>query len=489
MIRKEVAVIDQVIELRKRGQGPRSIARCLGIARNTVKKILKQSEEGTLKEKVSFSEKEAWARALNWEEIHQEYSKGVSLKIIHPEHAPTGVSYHQFWYVYRKKFPYTPTVTMRLVHKAAERTFFDFTDGINLVDRRTGEITSTQLLCSVLPFSSYTWGEFVLNQKQPIFMGSIERAWKYFGGVTPYVTVDNLKSGVSKAHIYDPVVNPGFVDFANHWGFAVIPARPYKPRDKAANESGIGVIQRSFYQEVRNQIFYSLNDLNQKFREFLERFNHQLMKEYGVSRWDRFQVEKAQLKPLAEKDYELCEWKTSKVHADCHIQLENKFYSVPFQYVGRTVRVRLTTRLIEIFSEEQLSLAVHARLTGKERVSTQEGHYPEKKVGLTRFEVKHAKTEADRIGPETRALMEELFNTDCPLRYLRRAQGILRLVQSSQVSKEALEYACKQGRIFNKTNYDYIKSTAKFYHINGNRPVIVAPKRELSQVHLHRNST
>jgi transposase len=484
MIRKDVAVINQVIELNNRGHGPRSIARCLGISRNTVKKILKEStKDGSTLSKDSV--KEAWANVIDWEKVREEHAKGVTLKVLHSEYARE-VSYHQFWYVFRKRVPKSPVVTMRLIHKPAEKTFFDFTDGINIFDRQTGEVTRTELLCAVLPFSSYTYGEFVLNQKQPTLMGAIEKAWQYFGGVTPYVTVDNLKAGVNKAHIYDPVVNPGFVDFANHWNFAVIPARPYRPRDKAANESGIGVIQRSFYQEVRNQVFYSLSELNTALRSFLDRFNQQIMKEHGASRLDRFQLEKSQLKPLVLEPYEPCEWKSCKVHADCHIQIDNRFYSVPFQNVGSVVRVRITQRLIEAFSEDHQALAVHAKLTGNERVSTQENHYPEKKIGLTRFEVKHAKTEAEKVGPETRALMDELFSTDHPLRYLRRAQGILRLVQTSQVSKEALEYACKQGRVFGKTNYDYIKSTAKFYHVNGNRPVIAAPKRELSQVHLHR---
>ena len=115
----------------------------------------------------------------------------------------------------------------------------------------------------VLPFSSYTFGEFVSDQKLPTFIGVQERMFAYFGGVTPYLVVDNLKSGVHSAPIcYDPDVNPTYCDFANHMGFAVLPARPYKPRDKGSGESTIGVIQRDFFQEVRNRVFYSLSELN-----------------------------------------------------------------------------------------------------------------------------------------------------------------------------------------------------------------------------------
>jgi transposase len=116
-----------------------------------------------------------------------------------------------------------------------------------------------------MPFSSFTFGEFVLDQKQPTFTRAIEHSFHTIGGVPRYAVIDNLKAGVTRAHIYDPDANQAFVEIANHWGFAVLPARPYKPKDKAAVEGGIGLIQRQFYGEVRDCTFYSLNELNEKF--------------------------------------------------------------------------------------------------------------------------------------------------------------------------------------------------------------------------------
>lgn len=491
-MRKDVVVIEQIIELKNRGMGPRKISRCLKIARNTVRKAIRENEarlaltkETQVGAQVEVCDQVCWQQSINWAHLREENAKGATIKVLHQETCGGDVNYWQFWRAFRQHAPKTQGVTIRLNHQPAEKTFFDFADGIDIVDRKTGEVTTTQFLCGVLPFSSYTYGEFVPSQKQAVLMSTIERAWHYFGGVTPYVTVDNLKAGVTRAHIYDPVVNPGFVEFANHCGFAVLPARPYKPRDKASNESGIGVIQRSFFAEVRNQIFYSIAELNQTFWTYLKKLNHQTMKDHGISRAARFETEKPLLKAIPTNAYELCEWKECKVHADCHVQIENRFYSVPFAYVGRVVKARLTTRLVEIFNEDREPLAVHMRLNGKVRVSTQEDHYPEKKLSLTKFEVRHAKNEATRIGPKTKAVIDELLDQEYPLRYLRRVQGILRLVQSGQVSRESLEYACMQGLTFRKLHYDYIKSTAKFYQINGNRPVAVAPLREPTEVHLH----
>jgi transposase len=136
--------------------------------------------------------------------------------------------------------------------------------------------------------------------------------FSYFGGVTPYLVVDNLKSGVHKAHLYDPDLNPTYCDFANHMGFAVLPARPRKPRDKGSGESHIGVLQRDFYQRVRNQVFYSLEELNAVLRRYLEHLAQEVMKDYGVSRAQRFEAEKQHLKPLPPRCFDVRDTSTPR---------------------------------------------------------------------------------------------------------------------------------------------------------------------------------
>ena len=234
-------------------------------------------------------------------------SKETIFGFLAREHADGKISYVQFWREYNKKFPDHPSVTMKLVHKPGEKSFFDYAEGINIINRATGEITKTSLLCGVMAMSSMCYGEFTLTQKRDDLIRAMENAFRNFGGVTPYVTVDNQKAAVDQAHWYDPDVNPGFTDFANHWGFAVIPARPYRPRDKAANESNIGVIQRQFYQEVRDKNFYSLAELNKVFWEYLKKLNLNIMKDWGVSRSDRFEGEKHLLKPCPANNWELAE--------------------------------------------------------------------------------------------------------------------------------------------------------------------------------------
>ncbi len=481
-VKVTVAMQRQILELHSKGYSARRIARTLRVGRNTINRVIERGDVVA-----SGAAMPDWAKLVDWPKVRLEVAKGVQLNILAGEYAGDKISYVQFWRQFYKTYPEVPTVTMRLDHTPGEKTFFDYAEGIDIVNRETGEVTKTSLFCGVMAMSSYTFGEFTLTQKRDELTRSIENAFRFFGGVTPYVTVDNQRAAVDRAHWYDPDVNPAFVDFANHWGFAVIPARPYKPRDKGGNESGIGVIQRQFFQEVRDKTFYSLAELNQTFRIYIEKLNGAVMKDWGVTRLERFAGERHLLKPCPLQNWEASEWKSAKVHADCHVQVSKKFYSVPYKYVGLEVRVKLTAKIIEIFDQDLNSLAVHARLWGREIYSTDKRHYPEEKVALTQFSVQHAIKNAERVGPETLKLVSSLLEGEYPLKYLRRVQGILRLQQSLRVSRAALEYACKMGMTYNKTQFTYLQNTAQYFDKNGNKPSIVrtAPLREASSMYLH----
>ena len=261
--RTSVRMQAQIKTLSEQGHSIRSIARILRLSRRTVRKFLESAPQLS-------SESGGWVETVDWDYVRQEvYGKGTTVKQIQREVAPE-IAYVKFWRQFREKVNHQASpdqVTIRLLHKPAEKTQIDFSDGLWITEPAMGKKTLTQFFLGVLPFSSYTFGEFVLDQKLSTFIGVQSRMFAYFGGVTPYVVVDNLKSGVHKADLYDPDLNPTYCDFANHMGFAVLPARPYKARDKGSGESHIGVIRRRFFQEVRNRVFYSLPELNAAFRE------------------------------------------------------------------------------------------------------------------------------------------------------------------------------------------------------------------------------
>jgi transposase len=485
--RKSASMQKQIQVLLSQGLSIRKVALALGISRQSVRKF-GAAPETLVEQPSSPSPPASWDAAIDWQAVTNEFAKGTTIKQLHQEFAPE-VSYTRFRRQMLRKIPRKLSSTLRLEHKPGEQVQIDYCDGVAIVDAASGAVTKTHLFCAVLPFSSYAFGEFVLNQSLASFISSHERMWAFFGGVTPYVVIDNLKAGVRNAHRYDPDVNPTYCEYGNHQGFAVLPARPYKPRDKATVEATIGVIQRSFYQQVRNRTFYSLAELNDVFRQYLLRFNSEVMKDHGQSRTQRFASEQAQLKALPLTRFELFEWRSAKVHPDCHVQVDKCYYSVPHRNIGQVLRVRLGNTLVEMFTDALEHVAAHTRLRGVGKFSTDERHYPDGKLSIKRFEVRSALAESERIGPKTSALVQSLIHSSHPLRHLRRVQGILRLLHTGRISREALEYASEMATNFKKPRLAYIQSCAEHYNANGNRLVLVKPERSPEELFLHTDTS
>ena len=496
---------EQIFILYERQYSIRRIAKCLKKSRKTVRKYvdkfeaLKNSKSGDAILQAQDDEKrleqvnnKPWMTQVDWQEATLERAKGVSYKTLYKELAPKDVSYWNFWKALKARTVVTPSTTMLLVHKPGERTQVDYADGIDIVCPATGEISTTQLFAGVLPFSQKVFAEFTASQKLPSFIESHERMWDFFGGVTPYTTPDNLKSAVTRAHLYDPDLNKTFCDYANHAGFAVLPARPVKPRDKASVEGSIGILQRNFYESVRKKVFASLAELNAALKPFLTEFNASIMKDYGVSRNERFEHERSFLKPLPHEKFELSEWKTSVVHPDCHIQVAKGLYSVPWTYVGKKVRVRLTSRVVEIFDQDSGSaISTHSRSHKLGERKTNAAHWPPEKRTHLSFDLAAAKSEALKVGPVTSELVIFLFEQPFPLRDLRMVQGLLRLASSGKFAVLDMEYAARCA--LNHSNYrlSYLVDCCQFHARGGARPQSLAsnsllPERDLATVHLQR---
>lgn len=485
------AMRTQILEMHAKQVSIRKICKALGLSRNTVRNALREEGVGEASIKVAAPDatrSRPWLLRLNVEEIIEKKRRGRPYNILYEEYGPP-VSYSAFRRAIKELVPASEkAVTMRLEHVAGEKTFVDYADGIAIYDSRTGEKTTiTHLFCGVLPFSSLTFGEFVFNQKLESFIASHENMWAYFGGVTPYVVVDNLKSGVTKAHLYDPDINPTYCDYANKRGFAVLPARPYHPKDKASVEAAIGVIQRGFYQIVAERKFYSIGELNHAFREYLDKLNLATMKDYGVSRRQRFEEEKPLLKPVPCEAYEISQWKEAVLHPDCHVQIQNHFYSAPHLHIGRRLRIRLRQKFVEIYTPDGACIAVHDRIVNGRRGEkrTVDDHYPEYKKQIGSFDIRLNIKKAEEIGGKTAELVKLLFAIERPLKNLRVVQGLLRLHTLGEFERPALEYAASQAITFQRYRLAFIKSCAQHFQANPKRIVIVAPERDLESIHLH----
>ena len=184
--------------------------------------------------------------------------------------------------------------------------------------------------------------------------------------------------------------------------------------------------REAFFEKFRDYKFYSLFDLNQKMRAFLDAFNKRVMKDRDLSHEQRFELEKQNLASLPAIGFEIYESKDAKVHPDCCIQLQKSFYSVLFQYVGQVVRTRIKTDFIEIYNQDNLQIAVHRRATKIGEVVSNQKHFPESLLQVQSYDVQKALSQSKAVGPKTHELVKKLVEGDRPLRYLRRIQGLRR---------------------------------------------------------------
>jgi len=199
---------------------------------------------------------------------------------------------------------------MRQTHRAGEKLFVGFSgDGLTIADPKTGVCQTAPLFVAVLGASNLTWAEPVLDQTLPTWLGCHVRAFEFFGGVTEIVVPDNPKTAVARTHLYEPEINPAYAELARHYGVAVIPARPRKPRDKAKVEQGVLLAERWILACLRNQVFYSLEEARAAVRKLVDKLNDRPMRRLKRSRRQLFdELERGKLNPLPEKPYELAQW-------------------------------------------------------------------------------------------------------------------------------------------------------------------------------------
>jgi transposase len=318
----------------------------------------------------------------NWNQVHIELrNKIVTLVLLHEEYIEScggddkGYAYTWFCNNY-KKFAKRINPSMRLVHKAGEKIFIDFSGKtMPIVNSINGIITDVQIFVAVLPASGYPFVIAIPSQKKRDIIEAHCDMVEYFGGVSDLFIPDNLKSAVTIANNFDPDVNPDYISLARHYGAAVMPTRGYKPQDKAKVEQAVKLVQRWILARLRHYTFFSIVELNIKIKELLPIYLDKKIKTLGgVTRRELFEkLDKPALKPLPKIRYEYKELKLLKVNKDYHIQLEYCFYSVPYQLIGQKVEVWFSSKVVSItFNGKEV--ATHPKLLHKGNYSTVTEH-------------------------------------------------------------------------------------------------------------------
>lgn len=380
--------------------------------------------------------------------IHKELSRpGVTKILLWQEYKarePDGVQYSVFCERYRAWLG-TRDVVLRQAHKPGEKLFVDYAgQTMPVSDPATGATRAAQIFVCVLGASNYTFAEATWTQSLPDWLGSHVRALEYFGGAPQACVIDNLKSGVARAHRYEPQINPAYQDFAEHYAMAVLPARVRRPRDKAKVEAGVLLVERWILARLRHMTFFSLAELNEAIKILLTALNARPFKKQEGSRQSLFEtVERPALKALPARPYEFAAWKKAKVRLDYHIEAGRSLYSVPYQFAGKTVDVRITAKGIEVFHCQKL-IASHIASLESGALVTHPGHRPQHHSAVV--DLSHARLieRAAAIGPATREVVaHQAHSKRHPDEVMRSAQGILRLAKD--FSPQALECAASRA--------------------------------------------
>lgn len=443
------------------------IAKTKKVGRNSVSDVFKRADDLdlTYKDIADLSETAVYQKLFPERYQSETLYDVPEYTYIHKELKRVGVTLKLLWNEYKEKCQETGTIAMgytkfcqgyqdhilnykltnHLIHKPGVTTEVDWSGTtMEVIDRASGEILTAYLFVGTLPYSQYTYVEATFNQKSETWLQCHVNMYQYFGGSTVRLVCDNLKTGV----IHHPkegdiILNAQYESLGEHYLTAIMPAPVRQPKKKASVESSVGKIAMAIVAPLRNQTFFSLDALTGAIHERLAEFNALPFQKRTGSRHDIFKQEEASaLRPLPEFPYEVSEWVYGrKVNLDCHIQYKNNYYSCPYQYVRKSVNLKLTKQSLDIYHQDE-RIATHHRfgLYQKYQWATLPEHLPDQ-FNQPEWDDIRMKDWAQSIGPYTHSVVNRIFDSvKVKEQAYRSILSVLNL--SKKYSNADLEAAC-----------------------------------------------
>lgn len=472
--------IREILRLKyARGLSNRKIGPACGLDRDTVAMYLKRAEKAglgwPLPDGLSDIELEAllFPKAAGpagpqrplpdcqyiYDELRSYKKDGLTLMRLwfeYKEQHRDGLQYTQFcehYHRWRRKLDYV----MRQEHRAGEKMFVDFCDGLKLVDQKTGALVPTQLFVSVWGFSNFTYAEAVLSQNAPTWTRCHVNAFEYCRAVPRALVPDNLKSGVTKPCFYEPELNPSYAELAAHYDTAVLPARVRRPRDKAKVEAGVLVVQRWILAALRHRTFFTLAEMNEAIHELLGRLNTRPMRKLRKTRRDLFESQdRPAALPLPDRPYQHAEWLRAIAHIDYCVDVKRHLYSVPYRFLHDKLDVRLTATTLEVFQRGD-RIASHVRSYVEGGKTILDEHRPPEHRWMLEWTPERMTSWAAKTGPATATLVGKIMATRRhPEEGFRACLGVMRL--GKEHGAERLEAAAMRAVKYNACSFTSIRS-------------------------------
>jgi transposase len=472
--------LKEVLRLDSLGLSQHQIARSCSLSQSTVHEYVTAAQAAGVKwplpeswddrqiEQALFPQRRApavWRKHSepDWTQILADLQRhrDLTLQLVWQEgreSKPEGYGYSRFCDLYRRWLKKLDLV-LRQEHRAGEKMFVDYAGAtIPIHDPQSGEVQPAAVFVAVLGASSYTFAEATTGQDLRNWIGSHMRAFEFFGGVTELVVPDNLKSAVTHPSYYEPDLNPTYRDLGEHYGIAILPARPYRARDKAKAEVGVQVVQRWIVAALRKRKLFSLEEANHAIAELRVRLNQRPFRKREGNRATLFaQLDQPALKPLPDTRYQFGQWKTARVNLDYHIEVERHFYSVPYALVHQQVDVHLTAETLEVLHRGR-RVASHVRSYEPAKATTLTEHMPKSHQKYAGRTPSRLIEEAQQIGPCTGQLVEAILAAKRhPEMGYRSCLGILRLAKTYPAQRmEAAARRALRSRAYNFQSLDSI---------------------------------
>ena len=473
----------EILRLKSLGLNHTQIAESAAISRPTVITVLQRAAETglTYQSAAELSDREL-TKMLFPSEANKISYKMPDYEYVHKEMQKSGVTLQLLWFEYcdkcreTNKIPYQLTqfkkyyrdfivkhnATMHINRKPGELMEVDWAgDTAEIIDTDTGEVIEAYIFVTALPYSGYAYVEAFLSQNQEAWVTAHINAYNFFGGVARILVPDNLKTGIIKNTKTELIVNKAYQEMTEHYGTAILPARVKKPKDKPSVEGTVGVISTYILAAIRNQRFFSLRELNEVIKERLHTFNYKPFQKKDGSRASAFAEERTFLLPLPVRVFEMSEWKIATVQYNYHISVDNKFYSVPYEYIKQKVNIRISRNIVEVFFEGS-RICSHVRITDtKEQYRTTQAHMPPNHQQYIQWNAERFREWAVKIGENTAAVIEAIISGyKVEQQSYKSSMAVLKLADT--YTPERLETACSKALSYTpRPNYKNIQSILK----------------------------
>ncbi|MDD6956696.1 MAG: IS21 family transposase [Solobacterium sp.] len=456
-----------ILELHDAGMSRNAIASTRHISRHSVSEVIHLAEDNGISYKdVQDMEDNDVYRLIypdkyqvetlydkpDYDYVHQELKRtGVTLKLLWQEYRDRCIQnnvipmgYTKFCDGYRKH-TVVNNLTNHLDNKPGVKVEVDWSGPtMSYIDTSTGEVVTVYLFVATLPYSQYSYVEPTLDMKMDSFIRCHVRMYEYFEGVATRLVCDNLKTGVvSHPKDGEIVLTADYEALGQHYMTAIMPAGVRKPKHKPSVEGTVGKIATAIIAKLRNEVFYSFEDLKSAVAIKLYEFNHENFQKREGSRYEAFLDEKEYLHALPEIPYEIATWVYGrKVNIDFHVVFEKNRYSCPYQYARKTVDLRVTDTTVEIYYQNN-RIATHNRFAAgrKNQYSTNPADMPEN-FKVTPWDDERIRNWAAAIGPYTAQVINRIFEeVAIKEQGYNPSLAVLRL--SKKYSEARLETACE----------------------------------------------